>query len=135
MNQFIIVLLSMLVILTLTKFLINEEVNENNQDVTLDFDSNKIKCKCNIEDPKIKENFANFNNEFVAEKPKINENIITSIENLKGSKHTNITAETFFENKFKYPISPLVNNNYVVYPSNAYEYMNLGKDSDKINNI
>lgn len=134
MNQFIIVFLSMLVILTVTKLLITEEAT-NNQDITLNFDSNKIKCKCNIDNPEVKENFSNFNNDFVVEKPPINENIITSIENLDEPKHTNITAENYYVSKFRYPIEPLQNNSYIVFPSNSYEYMNIGNDTDKINNI
>jgi hypothetical protein len=134
MNQFIIVFLSMLTILILTKYLIKEDTN-NNQDVTLNFDSNKIKCKCNIDDPVVKENFSNFDNDFVVKKPPINENIITSIQNIDEPKHTNISAESYYTNKFNYPIVPLQNNSYIVFPSNSYEYMNIGNDTDKINNI
>ena len=71
----------------------------------------------------------------VVQKPPINENIITSIENLDEPKHTNITAENYYTSKFKYPIEPLQNNSYIVFPSNSYEYMNIGNDTDKINNI
>lgn len=134
MNQFIIVFSTMITILLLTKFLLIEERN-NNQDVTLNFDSNKIKCKCNIDNPIVKENFSNYNKDFVVEKPAVNENIITSLENIDEPKHTNISAENFFKSKFNYPIEPLPINSYVIFPSNSYEYMGIGKDSDKINNI
>ena len=134
MNQFIIVFLSMLVILIITKSIIKNETN-NNHDITLDFDSNKIKCKCNLDDTAVKEKFTNFNNDFVVEKPPKNENIITSLENIDEPKHTNKTAETYYTSRFIYPITPLQISSYIVLPSNSYEYLNIGNDTDKINNI
>ena len=137
MKQFIIVLLSMVIILTFTKFLINETEKNNSQDITLNFDNNKIKCKCNLNKSNeiLKENFSNFKKEFVPIKPEKNENIITSIENLNKPKHSNITAELYYKNKFIYPIEPLKINSFEVYPSNQYEYINIGNDTDKLNNI
>ena len=134
MNQFIIVFLTMLVILIITKSLLKNEIN-NNPDITLDFDSNKIKCKCNLQDSSVKETFTNFNKDFVVEKPPKNENIITSLENVNQPKHTNRTAETYFTSRFVYPITPLQTRNYIVLPSNSYEYLNIGNDIDEINNI
>ena len=127
MNQFIIVLLSMLVILILTKFLLKKDINDD-RNITLNFDSNKINCKCNLDDPVVKESFTNYNNDLIVEKPSKNENIITSLENIDEPKHTNKTAETYYTSRFNYPIVPLQVNSYISLPSNFYEYINIGND-------
>ena len=136
MNHFIVVLLSMIIILTFTKYLITETPNTENQDITLNFDSNKIKCKCNLDnvEDSVRENFANFEKEFTPRQPIENENLIVSVANLEEPKHTNVTAEKFFSDKFSYPIVPLKINNYEVYPHNQYEYM-ISNDNNLINNI
>lgn len=128
MNHFIIVFLSMIITLILTNQLIKD--TQNSKDVILNFDDNKIKCKCDIKDskPEIKENFSNYDKEIIIEKPKVNENIITSIDNLEESKITNITAENYYKNNYFYPIKPLEISSYEVFPFNEYKYINLGDD-------
>lgn len=128
MNHFIIVFLSMIITLILTKQLIKE--TQNSKDIILNFDDNKIKCKCDIKDssPQIKENFSNYDKEIIIEKPEINENVITSIDNLEKSKISNITAENYYLSKYTYPIKPLEISSYEVFPFNEYKYINLGDD-------
>lgn len=136
MNEFIIVFLSMLSILILTKYLLNEE-NNSNQEINLNFDK-KIKCKCNNKPdiskynnkPDIKENFVNYNKNIIDEQLLQNEDITKPIK--EESKYTNLTAEKYFINNFVYPIKPLKVNNYVAFPSNAFKYMNIGNDTDKL---
>lgn len=128
MNHFIIVFLSMIITLILTQQLIKD--TQNSKDVILNFEDNKIKCKCDIKDsnPQIKENFSNYDKEIIIEKPKINENLITSINNLEKSKISNITAENYYESKYIYPLKPIEISSYEVFPFNEYKYINLGDD-------
>lgn len=131
MNKFIIVFFSMLITVLFAKYLTSDK---NQEDVILNFDNEKIKCKCDIgnSSDKVKENFTNYTNNIIIEKPPLNENIITSIGFLDEPKRNNITAQAYYQTHFKYPLEPIDVNNYDVYPINEYKYLNIGNDTDKL---
>lgn len=137
MNKFIIVLVAMIITLLFTRILLHETPNINisgNDDIILNFNEEKIKCKCNLDDKSndIKENFANIDKEFIVEKPEKSENLITSIVDIDEAKRVNINAEKYFIDRFSYPIEPLQIVNKDVFASNQYRYMNIGSDIDKV---
>ena len=137
MNKFIIVRVAMIITLLFTRILLHENPNINisgNDDIILNFNEEKIKCKCNLDDKSsdIKENFANIDKEFIFEKPEKSENLITSIIDTAEAKRVNISAEKYFSDRFSYPIEPLQIVNNDVFASNQYRYMNIGSDIDKV---
>ena len=139
MSKFIIVFLTMVVTLVLTNMiLVKDNIQTNSKtDVIFNFDSKKMKCNCDLSnvDNELKENFANLTNKkFVPKKPDKNENIITSIDNIKLPKHYNITAEKYYRDRFTYPIEPIEVTSYEVYPFNQYKYLDIGSDTDKVIN-
>ena len=139
MYRFITVFMSMLITLLFTKLLLESKENNNKddiEDVILNFDNEKIKCKCdmNSNTPKIKEKFTNYTQdaELDIKQPEIKDNLVTSIDNLKTPNHTNITAENYYENNFRYPIKPIVSNGNLISSFNEYKYLNIGKDTNKV---
>jgi hypothetical protein len=137
MDEFIIVFFSMLIILLFTNHITYHD-SKLEEDVILDFNNEKIKCKCDLKanSKDIKENFTNYKKNLKIEKPIINENIIISkIDDIKETKYRNITAQAYYQKKFKYPLEPIVINKYDVYPVNQYKYLNIGNDTDKLINI
>lgn len=135
MDKFIIVFFTMLTTLLLAKYL----TNDNNEDVIIDFDNKKIKCKCNIDNKtkEMKENFTNYTKNLKIDDPSPEENTLETSINYKKQNEINITAQTYYQNNFKYPLEPLKINKYEVYPSNQYKYLDIGNDINKLikNNI
>jgi len=138
MYRFITVFTFLLMIILFTKLLMKSEEYKN-EDVILDFDNKKIKCKCNLEknSKEVKEKFTNYTKESKVNitKPVINNNIVTSIGDLDIANRNNITAESYFVNKFLYPIQPLaIDNSYKIKSNNEYKYLNIGNDLIKVIN-
>lgn len=139
MYRFITVFMSMLITLLFTKLLLESKesnTKDDTKDVILNFDNEKIKCKCDINNSnkEVKEKFTNYTKEaeININPPDIDDNLITSIDDLDMPKHNNITAESYYKNNFRYPIEPLDESSNEINSFNEYKYLNIGKDTDKV---
>lgn len=133
MNRSIIVFFSMLITILFVKYLTDND-GKLEEDVVLDFKNEKIKCKCDLKgnSKDVKENFTNYTKNLKIERVPINDNIITSAGNLKKPKHNNITAQTYYQKYFKYPLKPMVDTVSNIAPVNQIKYLNIGNDTNKL---
>lgn len=94
---------------------------------TLNFPKNKkLKCKCDLDNQQINEEFTEYDN-----KAKKLPNQLDRIYNIYKAVN-DVSAESYYENKYSYPILPIKNGKKKVIAANSVDYENIGLNTQKI---